>query len=70
MRPRCLQCGKIPRGKTRNAEYLRYEPFCSFHCQETGRMQNALRYVKTLHGGAAPAPSQKSEPELKPMENA
>ena len=33
-------------------------------------MQNALRYVKTLHGGAAPAPSQKSEPELKPMENA
>ena len=48
MRPRCRQCGKIPRGKMRNTESLRYKPFCSFHCQETGRMQNALRYVKTL----------------------
>lgn len=48
LRPRCKYCRKIPRGKMNVANYERYKPYCSFHCQEWGRLQDAAAYLSTL----------------------
>ena len=45
LRPRCSNCGKLPRGKLQQANYQRYAPYCSFHCQESARMKRILRAV-------------------------
>jgi hypothetical protein len=45
---RCKRCRKIPRGKRAVADRERYTPYCSFHCQEWGRIDDARRYIATL----------------------
>lgn len=47
-RARCKCCGKFPRGKARIAEFARYAPFCSYHCQETYNMKINLQYCAEL----------------------
>jgi len=47
-RPRCKCCNKIPRGKMRMAEWERYKPFCSYHCQEIYNMRQNLAYCASL----------------------
>ena len=42
---RCRRCRKIPRGKTAEAYAERYAPFCSYHCQEWFRLEEAERYL-------------------------
>ncbi len=59
-RPRCRRCGKLPRGKLQKDKYTRHDPFCSFHCQESARMDGALRAVRDLAGHVA-APNHLSE---------
>jgi hypothetical protein len=47
LRPRCarLRCNKLPRGNAQLANYKRYAPYCSYHCQESARVEDALRYL-------------------------
>ena len=45
---RCKYCKKRPRGKLAIANFDVYAPYCSYHCQETDNMQNALNYVRGL----------------------
>jgi hypothetical protein len=45
-RPTCKRCGKHPRGKMQEANFKRYAPFCSYHCQEWFRLEEAQRYIK------------------------
>lgn len=47
-RPRCKRCRKIPRGKARMAEFERYKPLCSFHCQEWDRVEGGMRRIREL----------------------
>lgn len=54
LRTRCKRCRKIPRGKLNMANYERYKPYCSYHCQEWARLEDAQRYINTL----APLPEQ------------
>src|ERR1700683_2741023 len=44
-RPRCRRCHKIPRGKMAWGNWERYAPYCSYHCQEWGRLEDAQRYL-------------------------
>lgn len=46
LRPRCKRCGKAPRGKMQIANYERYKPFCTFHCQEWDNLESAQKYLK------------------------
>ena len=48
LRPRCARCRKLPRGKLREAEFKRYAPFCSFHCQEWNRLEEAQRHLSNI----------------------
>lgn len=48
LRPRCKRCNKIPRGKQRQAEFEKYSPYCSYHCQQWGGLEDAQRYINTL----------------------
>lgn len=48
LRPRCgrRRCNKlIRRGKRAQAEHERYTPYCSFHCQEWARLEDAQDYL-------------------------
>jgi hypothetical protein len=45
LRIRCKRCRKIPRGKMQQANFERYDPFCSFHCAEWFRLEEAQRYL-------------------------
>lgn len=54
LRPRCLRCQKLPRGKMQEANFERYKPFCSYNCQEWYRLEGAQRYLdamRPLRGG-------------------
>ena len=54
LRPTCKRCGKHPRGKMRLREWDRYQPFCSYQCQEFFKIEDALRYLemrKQVMGG-------------------
>jgi len=42
------RCRKIPRGKRAVADRERYTPYCSFHCQEWARLEDAQAYIRTL----------------------
>ena len=48
LRPRCRRCNKIPRGKMRLANWERYKPYCSYHCQEWARLESAQAYINRL----------------------
>lgn len=52
LRPRCKRCKKIPRGKMQVANFARNKPYCSFSCQEWGRLEDAQRYINTLNAAA------------------
>ena len=55
-RPRCEHCRHLIRGKIQEANFARYAPYCSFHCQEIARMTRTLHDVQTLRrsvGGVA-----------------
>lgn len=52
LRPRCKRCKKLPRGKMKQAEFERYAPYCSYHCQEWGRLEDARRHLDTLRDSA------------------
>ena len=45
LRPRCLRCKKIPRGKMQLANFDRYKPYCSYACREWHRLEEAQRYI-------------------------
>lgn len=46
----CKRCNKKPRGKIKVENAKRYEPYCSFHCQEWHRLELASSYVRSLPG--------------------
>jgi hypothetical protein len=46
LRPRCRRCHKIPRGKIAWGNWERYAPYCTFHCQEWGRLEDAQAYLR------------------------
>lgn len=48
LRPRCERCRKIPRGKMQTANYERYKPYCSYHCQEWHRLEKASAFVRNM----------------------
>lgn len=50
VRQRCarLRCNKLPRGKKQDAEYQRYAPYCSYHCQQWAQLEDAKRYLNSL----------------------
>ena len=45
LRPRCKRCRKLPRGKMQTENLKRYAPYCSFHCQEWARLEDAQQYI-------------------------
>ena len=51
LRDRCARssCNKlITKGKQVQAEYARYKPFCSYHCQQWAGLEDAQRYINSL----------------------
>jgi len=48
VRERCQRCRKIPRGVLGKANFNRYSPYCSFHCQEWAKLENAQKYINEL----------------------
>ena len=48
LRPRCKRCRKMPRGKMQLANWDRYKPYCSYHCQEWARLEEARAYLDRL----------------------
>jgi len=48
LRTRCKRCRKIPRGKLQLANYERYQPFCSYNCQEWYQLEEAQRFLNEL----------------------
>jgi hypothetical protein len=44
--PRCQRCHKTPRSKAAWVNWGRYTPYCSFHCQEWGRLDDAQEYLR------------------------
>jgi hypothetical protein len=48
LRKRCKRCNKLPRGKMQTENYERYEPFCSYHCQQWWHLEEAQRYINSL----------------------
>lgn len=48
VRFRCERCKKIPRGKVKRENAARYYPYCSYHCQEWARLENASEFVRRL----------------------
>ena len=45
LRTRCDRCRKIPRGKMNLENWQRYKPFCSYHCQQWGQLEQAAASV-------------------------
>jgi hypothetical protein len=51
LRDRCARsrCNKlITKGKNVQAEYARYKPFCSYHCQQWAGLEGAKAHLDTL----------------------
>lgn len=48
LRPRCKRCNKIPRGKLKQQSYEHYKPYCSYHCQEWHRLEQASEYIRRM----------------------
>lgn len=51
LRDRCARdsCAKLIRkGKQSQAEYARYRPYCSYHCQQWAGIDSARRHLATL----------------------
>jgi len=52
LRHRCPRCGVLkpePRGtrtKERAAEFERYAPYCSYHCQEWHKTEQAYEHLR------------------------
>lgn len=42
---KCARCGKVIRSKAARVSFVRYAPFCSFHCQEWASLEAAQRYL-------------------------
>ena len=47
---RCKRCQKIPRSKMAKENAKHYAPYCSFHCQEWARLEDASDYVRNMPG--------------------
>lgn len=47
---RCKRCGKIPQGRMQKQNSEMYDPYCSYHCQEWARLEDATEYIRTLKG--------------------
>jgi hypothetical protein len=45
---RCKRCRKIPRGRMQTQNAKRYAPYCSYHCQEWARLEDASAYVRNM----------------------
>lgn len=43
--PHCKRCFKKPRGKLQISQWEEYQPFCSFHCQEAYKLEEAEKYL-------------------------
>ena len=43
----CKRCLRKPRGKMQKNNYERYKPFCSYHCQEWFKLEEAQRYINS-----------------------
>lgn len=43
---RCLNCNKRPKSKLENRNFERYNPFCSYHCQEVYSLKEATLYLR------------------------
>ena len=49
LRIRCERCKKLIRKSAGAvAEYQRYKPFCSYHCQQWGALEDAQRRINSL----------------------
>lgn len=49
LQDRCKRCHKIPRSKIAQENYAkRYPGYCSFHCQEWHRLEQASAYVRAM----------------------
>jgi hypothetical protein len=51
LRDRCrrAKCKKLIRkGAAAKAEFERYRPYCSYHCQQWSGIEDASTYLKTL----------------------
>lgn len=48
LRQRCKRCKKMPRGKMQQANWDRYKPYCSYHCQEWHQLELASEYVRKM----------------------
>ncbi len=59
LRPRCKRCKKLPRGKMQRANYERYAPYCSYHCQEWAQLEDAQRYIDEKFYGALNAKAKR-----------
>lgn len=42
---RCKRCRRLPRGKLQKRNRERYEPFCSYNCQQWWNLEEAQRYI-------------------------
>lgn len=42
---KCARCGKAIRSKADKSSFVRYAPFCSYHCQEWASLEAAQRYL-------------------------
>lgn len=47
-RDRCKRCRKLIKGKLRVAQYEQYKPYCSYHCQEWAKLEDAQAYINIL----------------------
>lgn len=45
---RCKRCRKLPRGKLQKDNAQRYAPYCSYHCQEWARLEDASEFVRAM----------------------
>jgi len=52
-RNRCKKCNRFIRGEMRLRSWALYQPYCSYHCQETARMS---RQVAAVLLRSVPAP--------------
>ena len=48
LRDRCQRCHKLIRGKLAEANYQRYKPYCSFHCESWASLESSYKRVVQL----------------------
>jgi len=53
-RNRCAKCNRIIRGEIRLRNWLHYQPYCSYHCQETARMNRAMAALPNIRQNTSP----------------